>query len=109
MLQLNQDQPFLILDTEDIFIGMIDGQHCTTLSQFYQNIHVALQFPDYFGENLDALDELLHDMNWLDQSSIIFLIKNKAELLSQESEDTRIALLELLNEVDEMALSIIWV
>lgn len=38
----------------------------------------AMQFPDYFGNNWDALDECLGDMDWLPSSGYILVLNDAA-------------------------------
>lgn len=40
---------------------ILDGSTMTTLETAYAEIARGLQFPDYFGKNLDALEECLRD------------------------------------------------
>lgn len=44
------------------FIGTVDGQKATSMKDFHEQISQALNFPDYSGKNLDALDEMLNDL-----------------------------------------------
>ena len=45
-----------------------------TVSALFDETAAALQFPDYFGENWDAFDECLSDMDWLPVSVGIVLV-----------------------------------
>ncbi|BBM27978.1 hypothetical protein OIPHN330_58790 (plasmid) [Citrobacter freundii] len=42
----------------------------------------AMQFPDYFGGNWDALDECLSDLDWLPESGFVFLAKGASKAWS---------------------------
>ncbi len=48
-------------------------------------IAVALAFPDYFGHNLDALDECLQDLEWLPATGYVFFVKNATSLWRRNS------------------------
>jgi hypothetical protein len=42
----------------------IRGKRCTTRASLFQECAAALQFPDYFGDNWDALEECITDLEW---------------------------------------------
>lgn len=41
-----------------------------------RNIAAALQFPDWFGANWDALEDCLSDLSWLSASGYLLLIED---------------------------------
>jgi RNAse (barnase) inhibitor barstar len=82
------------------FLGFIDGQKCTTLQQFYTEIAKALEFPDYFGNNLDALDEALCDLSWIEEKTILLLIFHYDKFMSEDKEN-----LQVINAVFSHAIS----
>lgn len=43
----------------------VRGQKMRTVSALFDEFGAALQFPYYFGENWDAFDECLTDLDWL--------------------------------------------
>jgi RNAse (barnase) inhibitor barstar len=43
----------------------------------------AMQFPDYFGSNWDALDECLIDMNWLPADGYLLFLRDADKGWSQ--------------------------
>jgi RNAse (barnase) inhibitor barstar len=45
--------------------GWVDGRRARTKRQVLAAIGRALRFPAYYGQNLDALDELITDLGWL--------------------------------------------
>lgn len=46
-------------------------------------VSAALHFPDYFGNNWDALDECLGDMDWLPSDGYLLLLHDAAKGWSQ--------------------------
>lgn len=72
------------------FIGEIDGKKATTMKDFHEQIGIAMEFPDYSGKNLDALDEMVNDLEWIKQEKVIIYINNSEEWLSKEKVNHRI-------------------
>src|SRR5438552_17320122 len=44
---------------------VLRGHKCRTSDQLFDEFGAALQFPEYFGENWDALNDCLTDLAWL--------------------------------------------
>lgn len=83
-------------------LACIDGAEAKTLKAFYDKIAKALDFPDYFGQNLDSLDELLNDLQWIKENKIVIFIKNSADWLSAEKNDDKLTtLLDVLEATAE--------
>lgn len=72
--------------TEAGFIARtIRGSKMRSVRALMDEVSAALQFPYYFGQNWDALDECLSDMDWLPPAEgIVLLITNAAEVLADE-------------------------
>lgn len=84
------------------YIAHCDGSQSTTLKAFYEQIAVALDFPDFFGQNLDSLDELLNDLQWIDEEKIVIFVNHSAEWLSKEkSQEKLTTLLDLFEATAE--------
>ena len=49
-------------------------QAATEIRAVYREIASSLEFPDYFGENLDALYECLTDMSWLSAEAYVVVL-----------------------------------
>ncbi len=81
----------------DTRIVFIDGNICDTISKFYVTLQSQLSIPDYFGCNLDALDEVLADLEWIPEERIKIIIINKRNLLASDKSKKN-ALLEVLKE-----------
>ena len=65
----------------------------------FPQLATVFQFPDYFGDNCHALNECITDLDWLPAEGYLFVIKNSASLLIEESDDDDLeSLLYLLSE-----------
>jgi RNAse (barnase) inhibitor barstar len=56
----------------------IKGRH-----ELFQELSKGLNFPDYFGNNWDALDECINDLSWLSETSI-YVIHNGFPALDEQ-------------------------
>ena len=80
-------------------VARIDGAKSQTLSRFYKEIAGVLEFPDYFGFNLDSLDELLNDLSWIKEEKILIFIDGSEHFIENEPDPERLHhLLVLLDE-----------
>ena len=55
----------------------------TTDKDLFAVVSTAMQFPDYFGNNWDALDECLGDMDWLPADGYLLILRDAARGWSQ--------------------------
>ena len=83
------------------FVAHIDGGTATSVKDFHEAISTAMHFPDYSGKNLDALDEMLNDLEWIDEKKVIIYIDRSAEWLSREKSDEK--LLTIIDILDATA------
>lgn len=74
----------------DAFVAHIDGNKARTLKQFYAEIADVLEFP-HFGNNLDALNDALNDLQWLEDEQIVLYFTNTDQLISQERDPKKMA------------------
>ncbi|OIN56349.1 barstar family protein [Arsenicibacter rosenii] len=82
------------------FIAHIDGQKANTLRLFYEQIADVLEFP-VFGFNLDALNDSLNDLQWLEDVRIVLYITNTNDLISKERDPAKMG--SVLNILDATA------
>ena len=47
-----------------------------TKQEFLNKLCDELSFPSYFGKNLDALDECMRDLGWIEDNKIIIQFTN---------------------------------
>lgn len=62
----------------------IDGRCCAHLRDCYATLQEQLSLPDYFGHNLDALDEMLADLEWIEEEEVKIIISHADLLLINE-------------------------
>jgi hypothetical protein len=72
-------------------VRTIRGRKSRTVASFFDESAAALQFPPYFGENWNAFDEMIVDLDWLAGDAYLLLVTD-AELLlvDADTEDFRI-------------------
>ena len=87
--------------TEKTLVANIDGEQVDTLEKFYQELIVQLKFPDSFGHNLDAFDEMINDLDWLEETTICLVFKNYDNFLSEENDEAREIILTILDDAAE--------
>ncbi len=80
-------------DTRYVFL---DGAAGHSLAAIYQSLQAQLSIPAYFGHNLDALEEVLADTEWVPEKKIAIILLHSTRLLEQEPEKRR-AFLEVLH------------
>jgi RNAse (barnase) inhibitor barstar len=85
----------------ELAVRVVRGHKMQRLSHLYDEFAAALQFPDYFGENWDALDECLADLEWLPAAGYVLLIPNVVEVLSQEPEKQFATFVSVLSGICE--------
>ncbi len=79
---------------------IIRGKRCTMDKELFQEFAAALQFPYYFGENWNAFDECISDLNWLDVECCSIAITNCDQLLAEST--YRDVFFKLLKDAHEL-------
>jgi RNAse (barnase) inhibitor barstar len=93
---------FVLDNTRYVFI---DGITCDTMEKCYQTLKEQLSVPDYFGYNLDALEEVLADPEWILEEKILILVLHPAALLTNDTEK-KAAFMDLLNSIENSRIAI---
>lgn len=94
------------VENETRFV-FLDGNFCATIEQCYATLSVQLLFPCYFGNNLDALEEVLGDLDWLTEGTIKIIILNSKKLLAEDI-FKKDAFLDIFNNSENERLEIIY-
>ncbi|WP_232663008.1 barstar family protein [Pseudonocardia sp. TRM90224] len=63
----------------------------------FTKVGAALQFPGYYGRNLDALEECVRDLSWLPAGEVVLVWEDDAALLAADPATHR-AVLEILTD-----------
>lgn len=88
------------------FIVNIDGKHALTLRQFYEEMADLLEIPN-FTFTLEALNDSLNDLQWLEDKRVVLYFTNTGELISKERDPAKLA--SVLNILDATAEDWKWV
>ena len=96
---------FAISNRSDIYFALLNGSLAKDKASFYEQINIILRMPDYFGNNLDALNDALHDLCWIDNQRIFLFIINSNDLLLDMPEYKN-QFNSLLKEVDNENLEV---
>ena len=65
-----------------VAVRFVRGRKAGTTAAFYDELAAALQFPDYFGENWDAANDCLGDLEWLHADAIVLGLLDGDKLLA---------------------------
>ncbi len=86
-------------------IVFIDGNTCDTLDKCYITLKQQLSIPDYFGFNLDALEEVFSDLDWIEESGVNIVILNEPYFLINDMQNKEV-FMEILKENDNEMISV---
>jgi hypothetical protein len=78
---------------------VVRGHKATTEPAFFDECAAAWQFPYYFGENWDAFDECLTDLQWLPAEAYVLCVTQAIHLLEKEPSDRQHRLLLVLQRI----------
>ncbi|TXH77641.1 MAG: hypothetical protein E6Q88_00770 [Lysobacteraceae bacterium] len=75
----------------------VDLRGCDHAQTALLSIAEVLRFPDWFGENLDALSDCLNDLSWLPAEGYVMVLEHAEDWRAREP-DTFDAAVEIFNE-----------
>jgi RNAse (barnase) inhibitor barstar len=90
----------LVRPPTEFALRIIQGAKCQTIAGLLTECARALDFPDYFGHNWDALEECLIDLEWLPAKGYILFITDAGYVLPDDEEEYE-TFLEILRDAGE--------
>lgn len=77
-------------------VRVIEGRTCRTKAGLIRTFARALAFPAYVGDNWDAFEEALNDLEWLPARGYLLIVSHAEEVGTDQEEDyaTLIAILD---------------
>lgn len=81
----------------DFAVNRIELAGCSDKTTALGRIAQALQFPEWFGGNFDALADSLGDLSWLPADGYLLLLEH-ADEWRQADDENFATLLDILNE-----------
>lgn len=78
------------------YISYLRGKRCQTDEDFFCEISASFQFPAYFGENWNALNDCLGDLDWLHFSKIMIVLDDYSLAYSNDTEGKQLLLKSLV-------------
>ena len=66
------------------YLAVVDGNGVTNLDELFNRLSIAFEFPDYFGNNWNALDECINDLDWLNKDSYVLILESMDSMLKDE-------------------------
>jgi RNAse (barnase) inhibitor barstar len=75
----------------------IEGKNITRKEQLLNHVATALRFPDHFGNNWDALEECLSDLEWVDADGYLLYYDHTDGLLEAHPDQFE-TLVEILRD-----------
>jgi hypothetical protein len=83
-------------DAKRVVVRALRGHKMRKTAGLFDECAAALQFPYYFGENWDALDECLGDLEWLEADAYVIVITTAQHVLDCEPPEELQLFLNLL-------------
>ena len=74
------------------FVAIIEGKKCRNEKKLFQELANKLSFPNYFGNNWDALNECFNDLEWLDCEQYVLFINDLDAMFKNKQENLKIFL-----------------
>ncbi|MDR6636954.1 barstar family protein [Paenarthrobacter nitroguajacolicus] len=87
------------LTSSGMVVRTLRGRKMRGRQSLMDEAGAALQFPSYFGENWDALDECISNLDWmLPVTSLVLLVQDAEQVLADENTDQLQVFVSLLRD-----------
>jgi hypothetical protein len=100
MVKAGQRAESMVRPPTGFALRVIKGAKCQTTAGLLTECARALDFPDYFGHNWDALEECLADLEWLPAKGYVLLITDAGCVLPDDEAEYE-TFLEILRDAGE--------
>ncbi|GAA4808094.1 barstar family protein [Tomitella cavernea] len=77
------------LENAGFAVNTVSAEHMHTVGGVFEEFSAALEFPDYFGNNKDAFDECMRELDETvgEASGYAIVIRHASELLADEPDE----------------------
>lgn len=72
-------------------VCQLRGKQMQQIDDLLEEFRAGLNFPSYFGRNLDAFDECISDLDWLDPGRGYVIVIDNAQLILRHETSSRFA------------------
>lgn len=81
-----------------VTVRVLRGNKMKKTMELFDEIAAVLQFPYYFGENWNAFDECLNDLDWLEGEAYLLMITDVSTVLIEESPQEFLTFIKILRQ-----------
>ena len=79
-----------IFAAKGYLISLLDGAEISSEEELLKHLAQAMKFPDYFGNNWNALEECLSDLDWLPAKGYVIQFANADIFIKTHSSDFKV-------------------
>lgn len=90
-----------IVKTNPTNLFILEGKNMKTRADLFSEITKKLYFPDYFGNNWNALDDCLQDLDWIHAYSIKIIVRNFDKILLEKNTEEKSIFLDCLKTASD--------
>jgi RNAse (barnase) inhibitor barstar len=87
---LGKNQLFELMENLEYKYFQLNGLEIKSKNDLLSHLARVLMFPDYFGNNWDALEECLLDLGWIPANGYVLLFSHPENFVTNSLEDFKI-------------------